>query len=186
VWRSAILDRDDQVRQQAMLLARQNTSVAEGVAYLAPGLMHPSPEVRVRTGEAFANLGSVDAVKLLVLAGPNAAKALADADPGVRAHVAFVQQQAYIRDFDVEVAQASFIADPKIGILQSGAVLDVNVHAVIEERIRIVNAWRNALKRLAGSDPGPKTSDWATWLASVQGQQREMPAAPTTPSGKKG
>jgi len=42
-----------------------------------------------------------------------------------RGHVAIVNQTAYVRDFDVEVAQASFIADPKVDVIQDGIVLDV-------------------------------------------------------------
>ena len=44
---------------------------------------------------------------------------------GQRSYITVVNQQSYIADYDVEVAQASFIAEPKIGILQSGVVLDV-------------------------------------------------------------
>jgi type II secretory pathway component GspD/PulD (secretin) len=36
-----------------------------------------------------------------------------------------INQTAYVRDFDVEVAQASFIADPKVDVIQDGIVLDV-------------------------------------------------------------
>jgi tetratricopeptide (TPR) repeat protein len=42
-----------------------------------------------------------------------------------RGHVAIINQTAYVRDFDVEVAQASFIADPKVDLIQDGLVLDV-------------------------------------------------------------
>lgn len=42
-----------------------------------------------------------------------------------RGHVAVMNQTAYVRDFDVEVAQASFIADPKVDVIQDGIVLDV-------------------------------------------------------------
>jgi general secretion pathway protein D len=42
-----------------------------------------------------------------------------------RGHVAVINQTAYVRDFDVEVAQAAFIADPKIDVIQDGIVLDV-------------------------------------------------------------
>ena len=42
-----------------------------------------------------------------------------------RGHVAVINQTAYVRDFDVEVAQASFIADPKVDVVQDGIVLDV-------------------------------------------------------------
>jgi type II secretory pathway component GspD/PulD (secretin) len=36
-----------------------------------------------------------------------------------------VNQVAYVQDFDVEVAQTAFIADPVIGIIQEGLSLDV-------------------------------------------------------------
>ncbi|HKE00497.1 MAG TPA: hypothetical protein VKE69_05770, partial [Planctomycetota bacterium] len=42
-----------------------------------------------------------------------------------RSYITVTNQQSYIADYDVDVAQASFIAEPKIGILQSGVVLDV-------------------------------------------------------------
>jgi general secretion pathway protein D len=42
-----------------------------------------------------------------------------------RAYLSSVNQIAFISDFDVEVAQTAFIADPVIGIIQEGIVLDV-------------------------------------------------------------
>jgi hypothetical protein len=177
-WRTAILDNDRNVRKEAVAIARRNGIADGAVNYLAPGLMHGSAEIRVRTAEAFGGLADAEAIRLLVLAGPNAGKALAAADQGVRAHVAFLQQQAYIRDFDVEVAQASFIADPKVDVLQSGTVLDVTVHGVIEQTVRITRAYRSALQGLAGSDPGPDPRAWATWLMR---QQQEQPAPTTQP-----
>lgn len=42
-----------------------------------------------------------------------------------RANVAVLNQTSYVRDFDVEVAQAAFIADPKVDVIQDGVVLDV-------------------------------------------------------------
>ena len=39
--------------------------------------------------------------------------------------VAVINQTAYVRDFDVEVAQAAFIADPKVDVIQDGLVLEV-------------------------------------------------------------
>ena len=178
VLRTAVLDNSTEVRHAAIDLARGHDD-AVAVQYLAPGLMHPSSKVRVRTAEAFADLGHPDAVKLLVLAGPNAGKALAAADQGIRAHVAFLNQQAYIRDFDVEVAQAAFIADPKIDVLQSGVVLDVTNHGVYEE-IVIVRAWQKALKDLTKSDPGANPRLWASWLANQQ-PQTPPPQPVTTP-----
>lgn len=181
-WRTAILDPAAEVRMQSMQLAREYGNAAQAVEYLTPGLMAGNAEVRVRTGEAFANLGDAAAIKPLVMAGPNAMKAVAGGDSGVRGNISIVQQQAYIRDFDVEVASASFIADPKIAVLQSGVVLDVTVMNVEIERVRIVGTWRSALRRLAGSDPGANPRDWATWLARLP--QPEQAAA--TPRPQKG
>lgn len=42
-----------------------------------------------------------------------------------RGHVAVINQTSYVRSFDVEVAQSSFIADPIVDVIQDGLVLDV-------------------------------------------------------------
>ena len=42
-----------------------------------------------------------------------------------RANLTVVNQISFIQDFDVEVAQTSFIADPVIGVIQDGLTLDV-------------------------------------------------------------
>lgn len=42
-----------------------------------------------------------------------------------RASLTVVDQRSYIKDFDVEVAQSAYIADPQMGTLQTGIVLDV-------------------------------------------------------------
>jgi len=188
-WRTAILDRDSKVRAGAIDIALHRGVQTGAVDYLAAGLVHSSPEVRVRTAEAFEHLRDPAAIKLLVMAGPNAGKALADSGGSPRAYVAFLQQQAYIRDFDVEVAQASFIADPKIDTLQSGTVLDVTVMGVYEEQVRITLAYRSALHHLAGSDPGADPRAWAAWLAQQAPQQPsattpDKPATGGTPPRK--
>ena len=47
-----------------------------------------------------------------------------------RANVSVINQTSYVRDFDVEVAQASFIADPKIDVIHDGIVRGVTVTPV--------------------------------------------------------
>ncbi len=175
VLRTAILDGDDDVREAAARIAREHgQATKDSVHYLAGGLVHKIPKVRIRTAEALAELGHPSAIQQLVLAGPSAGAGLAvnaNAQGGTRGHVAILQQQAYIRDFDVEVAQAAFIADPKVDVLQSGAVLDVRVAGVFEERV-ITRAYRRALKDLAGSRPPAKATDWAAWHAELQANQK--------------
>ncbi|MCK6479181.1 MAG: type II and III secretion system protein [Planctomycetes bacterium] len=42
-----------------------------------------------------------------------------------RANITLINQLAFVQDFDVEVAQTAFIADPQISIIQDGLDLDV-------------------------------------------------------------
>jgi len=163
VLRTTVLDRSKKVRQAAVDIGKP-TIKAQDVAYMASGLAHSNPKVRVRTAEALGGLGHKEAVNLLVKAGPHAATGLAVADGGqTRGHIAFLRQTSYIRDFDVEVAQAAFIADPKVDVLQSGSVLDVTVAGVTQVRT-IVKSYRGALKQLTNRDPGGDPRRWAEWL----------------------
>jgi type II secretory pathway component GspD/PulD (secretin) len=56
-----------------------------------------------------------------------------------RGHVAVTNQTTYVRDFDVEVAQAAFIADPKIDVVQDGLVLDVQPTILNDRKYIILN-----------------------------------------------
>jgi Flp pilus assembly secretin CpaC/tetratricopeptide (TPR) repeat protein len=42
-----------------------------------------------------------------------------------RSNITLVNQVSYVKDYDVEVAQTSFIADPVVDVLQDGLVMDV-------------------------------------------------------------
>ena len=87
-----------------------------------------------------------------------------------RGHVAVINQTSYVRSFDVEVAQSSFIADPKVDALTYGSVLDVRVASVLTERV--VHSFRRAITKLEGADPGDDASRWEAWLAG----RRNAPA----------
>jgi general secretion pathway protein D len=56
-----------------------------------------------------------------------------------RGHVAVINQTSYVRDFDVEVAQAAFIADPKVDVIQDGIVLDVQPVILNDRKYIILN-----------------------------------------------
>ncbi len=75
-----------------------------------------------------------------------------------RGHVAVINQTSYVRDFDIEVAQAAFIADPKVDVIQDGIVLDVKptvnydrrsitleLHPTVAELIRPIPTFSTSL-----------------------------------------
>lgn len=168
VLRTAVIDRNESVRKEVLDIVRPDAT-AEDINYLASGLGHSSPKVRMRTAEALGNLGDLRAIDILVKAGPAAASGLKLDGGGAqtRGHVAFLRQTSYIRDFDVEVASAAFIADPKVDVLQEGSVLDATVMGVQQVRT-IRRYYRRALKQLSGSDPGQNVKLWADKMAKAK------------------
>lgn len=78
-----------------------------------------------------------------------------------RANVAVINQTSYIRDFDVEVAQAAFIADPKVDVIQDGIVLDVRP-TITHDRKHIVLSLQPTVAELLRPIP--------TFTTSLSGQ----------------
>ena len=69
----------------------------------------------------------------------------------------------------MEVAQAAMIANPVVGVIQSGTVPDVTVMAVTTHRYVILESYRNAIREISGEDPGADPEKWKAWLE----QQRQ-------------
>lgn len=92
-------------------------------------------------------------VKALIIALGAESSAMAP-----RSYVFFGKQIAAVTDFDVEVANSAFIADPIVTTLTEGAALEVRVVS-----IHLGRAIRTSLTRLTGANPGPKRTDWAKW-----------------------
>ncbi|MHC4380626.1 MAG: hypothetical protein ACYSU1_06010 [Planctomycetota bacterium] len=93
-------------------------------------------------------------VKALIIALGAESSAMAP-----RSYVFFGRQIAAVTDFDVEVANSAFIADPVVTTLTEGVALEVRVVSV-----HLGRAIRNSLTRLTGANPGPKRTDWANWF----------------------
>ncbi|MBI5849522.1 MAG: hypothetical protein HZB39_00560 [Planctomycetes bacterium] len=74
-----------------------------------------------------------------------------------RGYVSIINQTAYVRDFEVEVAQAAFIADPRIDIIQDGVVLDVKP-TVSADRKRISLSMQPTVAELVRPIPTFSTS----------------------------
>lgn len=180
VLRTAILDASTEVRAAAVALSRPLGDA--DVDYLATGLADQNAKVRIRTAEALAELGNPVGLGEAAGAGcPPCRQGSRRRRRGPTAACGATSPSSNrgrtVRDFDVEVAASSFIADPQIDTLNSGMVLDVTVHAVFSEPV-IVDAYRKALRRLTSQDPGADPRGWPQWLI----RQRNQAAPPTTPS----
>ncbi|MEY2747577.1 MAG: hypothetical protein RL112_2619 [Planctomycetota bacterium] len=125
-----------------------------------------SPLMRERAAEALGHMGYAAAVPALVarLAQPATSAGQAATRPP-RAHVHFGSQRAYVADFDVEVAQFSAVADPTIGTLVEGSVLEVAVVSTTVAagaRAQESVAVRAALSRLVGLRMDT-SREWLAW-----------------------
>ncbi|MEM7202198.1 MAG: hypothetical protein AAF628_18155 [Planctomycetota bacterium] len=160
----SVLDRDAELRGIVAERVRQGGDGAAAVRRLTAGLLSDAPGIRIRTATALAAIGHPAAVERLVRAGPLAGVPRAGDSFAKRAHMMQTTTRAFIRDFDVEIAQAAAVANPQIGNARTGVVLDVAVPAVITQRVQIERAYRQALVDLTGSDPGRDPVAWAGWL----------------------
>ena len=114
--------------------------------------------VRIHAARAVGELDDIIGIQYLIY------RLSAHGGGMVRSHIYLANQLSFIQDFDVEVAQTAFIADPSVGIRQEGQVLDVRVIAterpadIVERRVI-----RNSLRRLSGVDLGDDAEKWAAW-----------------------
>ncbi len=97
-----------------------------------------------------------------------------------RANITLINQLTFIQDFDVEVAQTAFIADPIIGIIQDGLVLDVQP-TVSHDRKYITLQLRPTIANLVRPIPTFTTSLGAfTTAVTIQIPELQVQRASTT------
>jgi hypothetical protein len=75
------------------------------------------------------------------------------------------RQIAYIRDYDVEIAQGAAIADPIVDVLHEAAQLDAKVLGVTELNVGVAVSTRicRALAKLTGQQLGDEPQAWLAW-----------------------
>ena len=154
LYRHALLDKALAVRRECVRSLR----VTEDPVFtrlFSRNLGHGHSGVRANAAEALAEYGDAAAIPALI-------RALADGAGAPRNHVAVRTQRAYVKDFDVEIAQAAVIADPVVDVVTEGTVLDVRVVSVNEE----LATYRGALRRLSGVDFGTDAAAWKSWWQS--------------------
>lgn len=154
LYRASLVDRSPFVRR-ACVRALKGTNDPVFVALFARNLGNPQQIVRMTAGEALGELGMKEAVEPLLAA------AAGDGYKPPHSFISVTTQRAYVKDFDVEVAQGAVIADPIVDVVQDGTVLDVAVVQINIER----TVYYTALRRLTGLRHGDDLSAWRQALA---------------------
>ena len=150
----AIYDDVKEVRT-AVVLALKEIGSPSTVHPLGRALESRLRDVRVRAAEALGLLGDELAYPYVIK------KWEGRSGDFTRVYFSTVRQISYIQDFDVEVAQTSFIADPIVGVLQEGVVQSIKIHSTVQSfLIHERPAFNGALAQLAGTDLGKKLGAW--------------------------
>ena len=166
----AIYDPDANVRV-AVVDALREIDEPSTVHPLGRALDSRYADVRVRAAEAIGRLGDEVGAAYLIK------KWEARSGDFPRVYFTTMRQISYIQDFDVEVAQTSFIADPVVGVLQEGVVQAMKILAT-EQTFSTVErvAYENALGNLSGQELGGDVRAWRRWWNDNEEQLLEQRA----------
>ena len=153
----AIYDEEPKVRQ-AVAEALREIDEPSTVHPLGRALDSKSQDVRIRAAEVLAVLGDELAMPYVIKRWE------ARSGDFPRVYFAQMRQISYIQDFDVEVAQTSFIADPVVGVLQEGVVQAMKILAT-ETTFTTVErvAYEDALGKISGQELGSDVRAWRQW-----------------------
>ena len=154
LYRVALTDQTWQVRRMAVHSLKLQDDGSTFRPFVKALVKHPNIAARMNAAQALGFLGDKRAVAPLV-------RALKRAGEGRVAHsnISSINQIAYVKDYDVEVAQTAFIADPLVDIVLDGLVLDIGLVSASAQR----RVYGRALSRLTGADFGEHRKPWLNW-----------------------
>jgi hypothetical protein len=135
-------DMDPGVRREAVLAAASFGHDDTAIPFVR-ALGSENLRLAANAAQAIALLGDQRAAGYVV-------KRLESHGSAQRAYVSFLNQVSYVRDYDVEIAQASNIANPNIGLILEGTVLDVHVKGTEYTTTWIEPILVDTLSQLAG------------------------------------
>jgi hypothetical protein len=164
--RRAALDPADPVRAEAALALRdaKDETLARRVE---AALQSDDARVRTNAARSLGDMGYSTSVPALVarLAAPPPSPASGSGHPGgTRAHVYVGGQVAYVRDFDVEIAQNASIGDPIIGAVEDATVLDVRVGGTSTQSVPLeMPTICRARAGITGERLPESPSAWLAW-----------------------
>lgn len=178
----AVFDPAIDVRDEAVLALRAARDPAACGAVVV-ALSSRNASVRARAAEALGRMGYREAVEPLVQMMLAAAPAPAGASGGgpVRANLYVGLSTAYVKDYDLEIAQGASVANPIVDLVTSGVVFDVGVGGTSSLPIT-TEVWSaaGALTRLTGERFGADAGRWRTWWAAHRDEY--LPRADRAPS----
>lgn len=170
---SAARDLDTDVRREAVLAAASFGHDDTAIPFIR-ALGSENLRLVGNAAEALANLGDRRALAFVV-------KRLTSHGSSARAFVSFLNQVSYVRDYDVEIAQASNIANPDVAVIQDGVVLDVRVIDAGYTKTWIEPLLVGAASRLAGREFASR-ADVLAWYAE---NSESLPEYPSKTPGRR-
>ncbi len=168
LYKRAVFDSDEAIRAAAVDAIR--ATEAEGkIGPFVQAMNSAFAPVRLAAVKALGDLGDPSAI------GPLVARYQVTGGSGQSVYISQTNQISFVQDFDVEVAQTAFIADPVIGVIQDGLTLNFRALATsgtidIYERRTLAGS----LSKLSGKDLGDNPKAWAEWWKK---EQAELQAA---------
>ena len=168
---SGVRDRDPDVRREAVLAAASFGNDDTAVPFVrALGSTHPG--IVANAARALALLGDPRAIVHIV-------KRISGHGSSPRVTFEALTKLSYIRDYDVEIAQASNIANPVIGTAIDGIVLDLHVLDASIERTVVETVLVDAFNALAGAN----AKDAAEVVAWARAHPTTLTDFPKEPEG---
>jgi hypothetical protein len=162
LWRT-LHDPEASVRS-ASLSAAKSIGDPNLLAPLVAAMWASNAEVRMNAARAVGDSSIPIGVRYLVY------RFEAHGGGAPRTYFAAVNQVSFIQDFDVEVAQTAFIADPIVGTIQEGIVNDVQVVATsqVSEFVEREVVYMALTKLTGATDVKNEPGAWAAWWKKHQ------------------
>jgi hypothetical protein len=162
----AVVDRSPDVRREAALALADSGDEAV-IEPLARALESSNSIVRTHAAEALGFAGFPAAVEPLSLRLASLAPGGSGGALAPRGTIFVGRQISYVQGFEAEVATNAVIADPLIGTVQEGAVLDAKVFGVSGpigyEYGHETRSIRRALSGLTGQRVTDTNAAWKRW-----------------------
>jgi hypothetical protein len=169
---SGARDNDPEVRKAAVLAAASFGHDDTAIPFVR-ALGSENLRLVANAAQALAVLGDQRAAGYVV-------KRLVSHGSSGRNFVSFLKQISYVRDYDVEIAQASNIANPEVATLQEGVILDAKVLDAAYTRTWVEPILLDALGQLVGR-PIRSVAEAQRWMDE---EGASVPGFPEKPSGR--